>query len=471
MTADNDKQKRKQESAAALSVPPLRRGTQFLVVVVVFVLGVAMAVFVLRNPLGISFLSSGDEPMGPSSAGSAPADASAEPAMEGEREVRYWYAPMDATFIRDEPGLSPMGMKLVPKYADEVVEVDSSVLRIDPVQVQNTGVVSVLVRRGDISRTIRTVGILDFDADRLTWVNVKFAGWIEKVHINYVGQEVNAGDPLFEIYSPDLVTTQDEYLHALEYRDSFAGTNRPEARKQAESLLQSTRDRLAYWDITSRQIEELEKRREVRRLLTVVAPETGVVVEMAEQTLEGMFVQPGENLYRIADLSTVWAHMDIYERDMPWVYPGQPARVSLAYDLDREYQSKVLFLYPEVSQETRTVKICVSIPNPDGRLRPGMYANVVLQGQTVPDAVIIPRSAILHSGERNLVFVDLGEGRFDPREVKLGVTGEGDIVQVVDGVSPGESVVTQAQFMLDSESRIQEAIGKFLKRGAVEESP
>ncbi len=146
-------------------------------------------------------------------------------------------------------------------------------------------------------------------------------------------------------------------------------------------------------------------------------------------------------------------------------------RLEMSYDLDREYQSKVLFLYPEVSQETRTVKICVAIPNPDGKLRPGMYANVLLQGQTVPDAVIIPRSAILHSGERNLVFVDLGDGRFAPREVKLGVTGEGDMIQVVDGVSPGESVVTQAQFMLDSESRIQEAIGKFLKRGTAEDLP
>ena len=185
-----------------------------------------------------------------------------------------------------------------------------------------------------------------------------------------------------------------------------------------------------------------------------------------------MFVRPGENLYRIADLSTVWAHVDIYERDMPWVRAGQPARVSLAYDLDREYQSKVLFLYPEVSKETRTVKICVAIPNPDGKLRPGMYANVLLQGLTVPDAVIIPRSAILHSGERNLVFVDLGEGRFAPREVEAGRHGRGAIWSRWWTVwNQGESVVTQAQFMLDSESRIQEAIGKFLNRGSSEDLP
>jgi Cu(I)/Ag(I) efflux system membrane fusion protein/cobalt-zinc-cadmium efflux system membrane fusion protein len=382
-----------------------------------------------------------------------------------EREILYWYAPMDPTYVRDEPGVSPMGMALVPRYSDEPQRTDRGTIRIDPVQVQNIGLVSVPALRGDLSRQVRTVGILDFDADRITWVNVKFSGWIEKVHVAYVGEEVRAGDPLFDIYSPELVTTQEEYLRALDYVDALRDSARAEARAQAEDLLRASRERLAYWDITEEQIGALGERRGTKRLLTVVSPGDGVIAEVAKEALEGMFVQPGMNLYKVVDLSTVWAHADIYEQDLPWIYAGQPARVSLAYDLNREYESQVLFLYPEVSQETRTVKICIEIPNPDGRLRPGMYADVVLEGQTIRDAVLIPRSAILRSGARDLVFVSMGSGRFEPREIRVGVAGEGDLVQVLEGVQPGENVVTQAQFMLDSESRVQEAIAKYLDRG------
>jgi Cu(I)/Ag(I) efflux system membrane fusion protein/cobalt-zinc-cadmium efflux system membrane fusion protein len=171
------------------------------------------------------------------------------------------------------------------------------------------------------------------------------------------------------------------------------------------------------------------------------------------------------NLYKIADLSTVWVHADVYESDMPWIREGQPAVVTFRNDPGRESRGKVLFLYPEVSRETRTLKICVEVPNPDQRLRPGMYANVVVQGPPVRNAVVVPQSAIIRSGERNIIFVDLGEGRFKPREVAVGIKGEGDRVQILEGIDAGEAVVTQAQFMLDSESRIQEAIAKFRERG------
>jgi Cu(I)/Ag(I) efflux system membrane fusion protein/cobalt-zinc-cadmium efflux system membrane fusion protein len=323
----------------------------------------------------------------------------------------------------------------------------------------------VTARSGDIARTVRTVGILDFNADLITWVNTKFSGWIEKVHVNYLGEEVRKNQPLFEIYSPELVTTQEEYLRALEYRASLEGSDRTEALRQAESLLRSTRERLRYWDISEDQIRDLEQRHTVRRQLTVRSPVNGVVTEILDQALDGMFIDAGKNLYKIADLSSLWVHVDVYESDLPWVREDQPAEVSFRNEPGRIFHGKILFLYPEVSKETRTLKICVEVPNEQRRLRAGMYADVVLHGPTEHNAVLIPNAAVLRSGKRDLVFVDLGQGRFEPREVDLGVRGEGDEVQIVKGLVPGEVVVTQAQFMLDSESRVQEAIAKFMERG------
>lgn len=490
-----------------LSLPPISRKGLAFSLVAFFLAGAAIAAFLLANPLGLPFLpgpTEGRESKAPPTAASEPQQlyqcpmhseviesepgqcpicgmtlvplpaSATDPELPipaqgaGERRILYWYAPMDPTYIRNEPGVSPMGMKLVPKYADEVGG-DPGVVSIDPVQVQNIGVVSRRSRLGDVSRTVRTVGILDFNADLITWVNTKYSGWIEKVHVNYVGQEVAPGEPLFDIYSPELVTTQEEYVRALGYRASLEGSERSETRRQAESLLQSTRDRLRYWDISEDQIAELERSRRVQRRLTVGAPVAGVVAEIMDEALEGMFVKAGMNLYKIADLTSLWVHADVYESDLPWVREGQPAEISFSYEPERVFRGKILFLYPEVSKETRTLRICVEVPNDRKRLRAGMYADVVLHGPPIHGAVLIPNAAVLRSGERNLVFVDLGDGHFAPREVELGVRGEGDEIQIVRGLGPGEAVVTQAQFMLDSESRVQEAIAKFLKRGSGEE--
>jgi Cu(I)/Ag(I) efflux system membrane fusion protein/cobalt-zinc-cadmium efflux system membrane fusion protein len=268
-----------------------------------------------------------------------------------------------------------------------------------------------------------------------------------------------------------LVTTQEEYLRALDYRESLEGSARAETLRQAENLVRSTRERLAYWDITDKQIEVLEADRQVHRRLTIASPAAGVVAEVMSEALEGMFVKPGMDLYKIADLSTVWVHADIYELDIPWIREGQPAAVSFRNTPDRQFEGKVLFLYPEVSRDTRTLKICVAVPNSQRRLRPGMYADVFVQGPPVRQAVTIPQSAVIHSGERKIVFVDLGDGRFAPRVVDLGVKGEGGRIQVLKGVAADERVVTQAQFMLDSESRIQEAIAQFRERAKTKVSP
>jgi RND family efflux transporter MFP subunit len=188
------------------------------------------------------------------------------------------------------------------------------------------------------------------------------------------------------------------------------------------------------------------------------------VAEIMQDSLEGMYVKSGMDLYKIADLSTVWVHADIYETDLPWVRAGMQAVVSFRNDPEQVYRGKVLYLYPELNKQTRTLKVCVAVPNPKRRMRPGMYADVSLQGPNIKGAVIIPRSAVLRTGERDLVFLDLGEGRFRPREVRMGVAGEGDRIQILEGIESGQEVVVQAQFMLDSESRIQEAIAKFMTR-------
>ncbi|MFQ5671197.1 MAG: efflux RND transporter periplasmic adaptor subunit [Acidobacteriota bacterium] len=486
----------------------MTREMQRFSIIIFSVMGSALTAFLLLNPLELPFLPAHAASAGPSEAqvkeegdrgadgqlyqcpmhpdvietrpGECPKcgmelvpmnrDRAAAPGASGasssgkNRKILYWYSPMDPTYIRSEPGLSPMGMKLVPKFADENTSGGSGVITINPTQVQNMGVVTAAARLGEVSRVIRTVGILDFNADLITWINTKFSGWIEKVHITYVGQQIKKGEPLFEIYSPELVTTQDEYLRALDYAKSVRASQGPEARRQADSLLRSTQDRLRYWDISEDQIRDLEKRHETRRRLTIFSPVDGVVVEVMDQALEGMFVRPGMNLYKIADLSTVWVHADVYESDLPWVRDGQAAEVSFRYQPNRVFRGQILFLYPEVSQATRTLKICIEVPNDNGRLRPGMYADVKLEGPPIPNAVLIPDAAVLRSGERDLVFIDQGGGHFEPREVKIGERGDGDVVQVLDGVLPGEAVVTQAQFMLDSESRVQEAIAKFMQQ-------
>ena len=483
------------KSKDALTLPPITRGTQVVSMIAFFVIGVVLTWFLVANPFDLSFLpqrgekvtsTATDTPaavyrcsMHPEVVQDHPGDCpicgmalgEVQESGAGSREVLYWYAPMDSTYIRDEPGLSPMGMKLVPKYADDDMGSQDGIVRIDPVQVQNIGVVSTPAEISDIAQQSRTVGILDFNADAITWINIKFEGWIEKVYVNYVGDDVKKGQPLFEIYSPEVVTTQEEYLRALDYRESLEGSKRAETLRQAESLVRSTRERLAYWDITDEQIETLEAERQVQRRLTVTSSASGVVAEVMSEALEGMFVKPGMNLYKIADLSTVWVHADIYELDIPWVREGQPAAVSFRNDPGRKFNGKVLFLYPEVSRETRTLKICIEVPNPGRRLRPGMYADVLVQGPPVRQAVTIPQSAVIHSGERTIVFVDLGDGRFAPREVDLGVKGGNGRIQVLKGVAADERVVTQAQFMLDSESRIQTAIAQFRERSKTKVSP
>ncbi len=430
--------------------------TTLVAVIIVFALGIALTLFVIANPLDVAIFEQVGQVIVPSKA-----NTGSSPAASGDREILYWYAPMVPTEIYDKPGLSQMGMKLLPKYADEVEEKSGAGITIDPATVQNMGVLTDVVERGDLKIEIRTVGTLDYDEDNIFLVNTKYDGWIEKVYVNYVGESVDRGQPLFEIYSPDLVTTQEEYLSAQKYRDAMRESGFPDALARAEALFDAARSRLLYWDITPEQIGRLEEQGEAMRTLTVVSPASGVVVKKMDQALEGMRSKAGMNLYKIADLSSLWVHVDIYEYQLPWIKEGQEAEVEIGYYPGEAFTGKVLFFYPYLDEKTRTIKACIELPNPNGRLRPEMYATVKFTPVAAMDVTIVPEIAVLHSGERDIVVLALGEGRFEPREVRLGLQGSGSY-QVLEGLEGGEEIVTSAQFLIDSESSLREAVNKML---------
>lgn len=380
----------------------------------------------------------------------------------GERKIKYWAAPMDPTYIRDEPGKSPMGMDLVPVYEDETAT--GTVISIDPVTSQNMGVRISPVIRKDLTRTIRTVGTVTYDESRQFSINSKIDGWVEHLYVNETGQFVKQGAKLLDIYSPQLVSAQEEFLLALNNKTSLARSPFPSIAKGADRLLDASRRRLALWDISSRQINRLEKTGEVVKNLTLYAPYDGIVT--MKMVKEGQFIKSGMEMLVLSDISHVWVYADIYEYEMPWVKVGQKGKIILPYVGSEPVESVISYIYPYVEPKTRTVKARFELKNPDFILKPDMYVNVRLESETVADALIIPVEAVLHSGEKQTVFVALGDGKFEPRQVKTGLQGETGDIEIVQGLLEGEKVVTSAQFMLDSESKLREAIAKMLKRKA-----
>jgi Cu(I)/Ag(I) efflux system membrane fusion protein/cobalt-zinc-cadmium efflux system membrane fusion protein len=374
------------------------------------------------------------------------------------KKIKYWAAPMDPTYIRNEPGKSPMGMDLVPVYEEAGEEKEpSSTIRIDPVTQQNMGVRLGRVQKQALSKTIRTFGTITTDETGLYSVNVKFNGWIEALYVDFVGERVEKGQPLFDIYSPDLLTAQQEYLIALQQQKGLNGG----ARKGDSRLLYASRTRLAYWDLTDEQIAHLEAAGEIQKTVTIFSPASGVVI--VKNALKGHYVKAGEHQYEIADLSTIWVDVDIYEYELPWIHKGMPAEMDLAYTPGKRYSGEVLFIYPYLDPKTRTARLRLSFPNPDDKLKPGMYANVYLKNTLPGERLVVPQEAVIDSGVRKRVFVSRGKGKFEPREVVLGVEGNDYTFEVIDGLSEGDEIVLSGQFLFDSESRLKEAIAKMLE--------
>lgn len=384
---------------------------------------------------------------------------------DGDREILYWQAPMNPSEIYDEPGKSKMGMDLVPVYADEQSSSEGQV-SINPVVEQNMNVRTAKVERSDLSTTVRAVGRVTYDERKLYRVNPKISGWIEKLYVDVTGQPVRKGQPLFSIYSPQLVTTQREYLLALDTRDKVSQSSYSPIREGGSKLLDAARKRLEYWDVPESEIKQLRQTREIRKTLVMDAPASGIVVH--KNAVEGEHVKAGSDVYQVADLSTVWVQVGIYDYEVPWVREGQPVEMELTYQPGKVYHGKVAYIYPDVDEKTRTVQVRLEFPNPELELKPGMYASARISAHTVKDAVVIPSEAVIRTGERNVAFVDLGGGKFEPRELKLGMEGgeNNSRLQVLEGLKPGEKVVTSAQFLLDSESKLQEAIQKMLKQSS-----
>jgi multidrug efflux pump subunit AcrA (membrane-fusion protein) len=368
----------------------------------------------------------------------------------GESKIKYYKSTMMPGEARQTPGKDSMGMDMVPVYEDQAGANQSQSIAIDPVTIQNMNIRTAIVTRGPLRRTIRTVGIVEYDETTLGDVTTKFKGWIEKLDVNATGQLVMRGDPLFEIYSPDLYSAQVEYLLA---------TGSPSnATPGAEGIRMSALTKLKFYDISDGQIAELEKRRQPQKTMRILAPQDGFVVE--KNVTEGQMVDPGMKIYRLADLGLVWVQADIYEQDLAYIKLGQEATVTLSYLPDREFRGRVTYIYPNVDEKTRTARVRMEFHNPGYFLKPGMFATVKLVSELEPSALLIPDMAILRGGEKTTVFVALDGGKFDPRAVTLGPQAENDQYQVLGGLSEGERIVTSGQFMLDSESQLREAIQK-----------
>jgi len=377
------------------------------------------------------------------------------------RRILYWKSSMIPGEIHPEAGQDAMGMDLVPVYADEVAA--AGTIRIDPVTEQDMGVRVDEVVEGPLVKTVRTVAFVDYDESTLATVNTKVDGWVEKLYVDKTGVQVHTGDPMFELYSPELFSAQEEYLAALRNRVPADVKVIPRARLDAKSLIRDARTRLEYFDISDAQIAELERSGKPAKTLTIRAPFTGIVTH--KSVVEGQRVTAGTDLFRIADLSTVWAIGKVYEHDLPYVELGQEAFMALSYVPGKTFRGRVTYVYPYLDEKTREVAIRMEFHNPGYELKPGMYATISLTRELAPRATLVPDVAVIDTGVRSVAFVMRERGRFEPREVTVGVRAESGYLQVLSGLSPGDTVVVSGQFLLDSESRLREAALKFVEPG------
>jgi membrane fusion protein, copper/silver efflux system len=324
---------------------------------------------------------------------------------------------------------------------------------IDPAMVQNLGVRTAAVEPRTITESIHTTGYVDYDQRRVTEVNARISGWIEKLHVAYVGQEVARGQKLLEIYSPELMLTQQDYLRSRRLAADQAGPEGP-TRHDGRDLMTAAEDRLRLWGIPPSELKRLKEAGQVSETVPLEASAGGVVTEC--KAVEGAHVKAGDSLYTIADLSHVWIYADIYERELPRAHVGQPATVTSDALAGRVFTGKVTYIYPAVNEQTRTVKVRLEFANPHGDLKPGMYVKATLMDESPEKMLAVPTEAVLNSGLRRVVILALGDGRFRPREIEVG-TESGGYFQVLGGLAQGDRVVTSAQFLIDSESNLHEA--------------
>ncbi len=387
-------------------------------------------------------------------------DAATQIAASGDRKPLYYRNPMGLPDTSPVPKKDPMGMDYIPVYADENpagLAGSASEIRIDTARVQKLGVRTELAQMRVLDRTVRAAGRIEPDERRLYTIAPKFEGYVERLHVNVTGQPVAKGQPLFEVYSPDLVSAQREYALAMRGLETLKDSDEY-VRRGMRQLADSSLQRLKNWDISEGQIRALSRSGESRRTLTFHAPVAGIVSE--KKAVQGMRFEAGESLYQILDLSTVWVLADVYEQDIGRIGKGGKATVQVSAYPDTRFEGKVAYVYPTLAAETRTVPVRIELPNPEGLLKPAMFAQVEIAVGTGQPMLTVPDSAVIDSGTRALVFVRTGEGRFEPREVKLGQRGD-QYVEVLSGVHDQEPVVVSANFLIDAESNLRAAVGAF----------
>jgi membrane fusion protein, copper/silver efflux system len=388
-----------------------------------------------------------------------PADGAAAAHATSPAAERLWTCPMHPTIVQNHPGECPIcGMRLVPlaqgkpegEHAAHQEVSGMATVTIDPAHQQLIGMRTVPVEMGELGATWRTVGRVAIDETRVRHVNIKVSGFVERVFVDFIGKSVARGQPLFTIYSPDLLAAQEEYILARRTRSTLGGS----LSASGDDLVAAARRKLELWDVPASAIDKLERGGAALKSLTLYSPIAGVVVK--KDVVDGMQLEAGAMPYEIVDLSSVWVLADVYESELEKVAVGMPARLTLKAFPRQTFEGVVAFIDPLLDPKTRTVKVRMSFPNPKRDLRPEMFGEVVLQSHA-RHALRIPADTILNSGTRTVVFVAIGDGKFQPREVKIGDT-DGQVVEVVEGLAAGELVVTRANFLIDSESRLRASL-------------
>jgi membrane fusion protein, copper/silver efflux system len=378
--------------------------------------------------------------------------------VQAARKILYYRNPMGLPDTSPVPKKDSMGMDYTPVYEGEEPASDGSAVKISVEKVQRLGVRTEAAAPREIVRTVRAVSTVQADERRLHTVAPKFEGWIERLHVNTTGQAVRKGDALMDVYSPELITAQQEYMIARQGVQAVAEGS-PEVRAGMQRLVDSALQRLRNWDISEAELQQLQKEGKSRKSVTLRSAVSGVVLE--KPSIQGKRFTSGEMLYQIADLSSVWVLADVFEQELGMLRVGQPAAVRVDAYPDKVFNGKVTFVYPTVTPETRTAKVRVELANPQALLKPAMYAKVEFaSGDARGKVLAVPDSAVLDSGARQVVLVELGAGRFEPRVVKLGIRG-GGYVEVLEGVKAGEAVVVSANFLIDAESNLKAALSGF----------
>jgi len=356
-----------------------------------------------------------------------------------EPEILYWVAPMDPSYRRDKPGKSPMGMDLVPVYAEDTADGDA--VRIDPVVVQNLGVRTAKAQRRSLFRKVEATGYVGFDESRVSQINLRTEGWIERLLVKNEGERVKKGQLLFEFYSPQLVNAQKEYVQARRRNDG--------------GLITAAEEKLLALGMVHADIQRLEKTSKVSNTVQVLAPQDGTVTSL--NVIEGMYVKPATGIMSLADLSSVWLQAEVFESQADWVVESQSAEARLNYLPGEVFSGRVDYVYPVLDPKTRTLQVRLRFDNPDERMKPNMYASVTIFGKSRPEALSIPREALIRGQDTSRVVVALGGGKFSVHEVMTGIES-GGWVEIVVGLNAGDEVVTSAQFLIDSEASLAGSI-------------